>query len=155
VTDQGTASPIDWEGEWEWVETCRRLAESLVPVPIEPWVWKRSMWGKRILVRKVPKDTRIGQIIIPEKAQVPHKAGWVLIVGPEISYQDPARFPNVCPWPNPLELVGRPIYWSPFSGADIFPHDARRFDETDYAIITVGDIMGCEVEHQLPEEKDE
>ena len=142
--------PTDFMSEWSWVAACMRIAEALVPVPIDDWVWRRTVWGKRIIARKVPKDTKMGMIHLPEQSQVEHKAGWPVLVGPEICIPDPGRFPNVCPYDSPLELVGRPIYWSPFAGADIFPPEARRGD-SDYCIITVGDILGVELEHTLPE----
>lgn len=154
--DEGIKGSLwNWDDEWLWVAQCQLLANSLIPVPVEDWVWDISVWGKRVLVRKVPKDTMIGRIIVPDTIQTEQKAGWVLSVGPEICIPDLARFPNVAPYETPFELVGRPVFWSAYAGADVYPPEARPSTETNYAMITIGDILGCARKHPIPEEVDD
>jgi hypothetical protein len=133
--------------ELEWIETCRKLFSERQPqLKVHPEVWTFTPWGHRLVfLRKPPDEKTSGGIVIPESAKGKMTTGWIISVGAEICKPDLGRYPSVCPYEHPHDLVGMSALIGFYGGVPLrFDAALGREYESDYVIITIGDVLGAE-----------
>ena len=128
----------------DWLDGCRKMAASRLPeviykeIPEE--VWAYFVMGRYCVVRRFPRTSKVGRIIIAENAQVPTEAGWVLTVGPDVSKPAP-NTPHFWPF-EPVDLVGRGVVLHRARGIALRFSMTQREYQGDYIMIHIGEIHG-------------
>ncbi len=136
----------------QWLEECRLKAREKVPgelfEKLDPLIWTLMPWGHKIIVLRIPPDTRYGQLIeIPEAHRQQNASGWVLTIGVDVCVPMDARYPSVCPHPHPLDLVGAKVNFGLFVGSPIrfsgLDSDyGQEPDQIKCVEMTIGDVHG-------------
>jgi co-chaperonin GroES (HSP10) len=139
VPEFGTPAFLQW-----WIAECRARAEAQIPLKLNPKVWNFCPLGHRmVFLRHPPEATTPAGLVIPASAQRAMHVGWVVSVGYDINVPEPSRYPSVCAYKNPLDLVGEMGLIGHYSGAPLhFDSLARDNYESNYLVVTIGDYWG-------------
>ncbi len=137
----------------KWAEACRaQFAERQPDLLEQVWddVWEAVPYAYRLWVACMKRTDRFGSIIVPDTAKRTQQEGWVVSVGWSVCDPDPHTGQR-SPYPNPLELVGRRVFWGAYTGIDLVPSAPVTRDsvparnqphERQYLSLSIADIMG-------------
>ena len=125
------------------LQHCYDLARARLPKEIFDEIpkdlWNGHPLGRQVVMRRFPKTTRVGRIVVPDAAQGATSAGWVLSVGPDICAPGP-NVPHV--WPFPLwDLVGMPVVLAAHRGTTLRLAMTQREFVGDYLQVHIGDLL--------------
>lgn len=140
------------EGVWEartrsWLQTCYELARTRLPSEVFEEIpqdlWRVAPMGRYLILRRFPRTSKFGHIIIPEDAKAPIAAGWALVPGPDVARAGP-NVPHV--WLGDLrELVGQPLILLPGRGTVLRLSLVQPQYRGDYIQVHIGDVIGVMV----------
>ena len=123
LEERGFTESEDEETTETWARACQQTFFARQPqLKGQIWldVWQGIPFGGNLLwvVSVRPESETAGGLIIPDKAQQTQEEGWVLSVGWAVCQAEP-HSGRMAPYPNPLDLVGRRIFWSRYTGIDL------------------------------------
>lgn len=138
----GDAIPHPYHTNWP----SRTTMEERIGLPIAESFWTFQPWGRKILIRLAPPETKVGSLFIPDNAQEQMGIGWIIKVGAQVGLYETGI--DVCPL-HPAELPGAKVIFSKWSGTPLMAHSKADDIEGDYLVIREGDVLGW-LAHSLP-----
>lgn len=127
----------------EHLQRCYELARERLPKAIFDEVpndlWSVYPMGRHIIMRRFPKTSKVGSIIIAEAHQAPVNAGWALIPSPEVATPGPG-LTQKWDW-DPYDMVGMALVTQPMRGTTLRLSMVQRQYQGDYISVHIQDIL--------------
>ncbi len=153
MSHQTTATPEGYD-PLAWAGLCyAAFGERQPELLSQVWddIWNAVPYGYRLWVVARKRADRFGGIIIPDTVRDAQQAyeGWVVSVGWGVGEPDPHTHQQ-SPYPHPLDLVGRRIFWGAYAGTELLPSEIPGNDTPprnkpyprQYLSLSIADIMG-------------
>lgn len=139
--------------ERHWARTSRALFEArMAPevraaLSVDDRIWQATPIGQHLWCIRRPEDElTAGGLIVPETSKGVCEEGWILQAGPLVTEPDRIRG-QFSPYANPLDLVGRRIFWTPYMGFGLaFPWVRK----SPYVSVTIADVLAENFEEWKP-----
>jgi hypothetical protein len=152
-----------------WLDRCRQLAAFRVPTQlldrVPESVWRAPVWGHKLLVLHAPPVKQAGLIVIPEQHRTTASYGWVLVVGRDVcsseSRQAPSGGGSVCPYGDPLLLVGQFVLFQLHAVREITftvaggGYQRAKKDDIQVSMLMVGDVWLPVIDQRVSDWSDE
>ncbi len=139
--------------------TVQEHVRKLVPMDIAPAVFGVNLTGHRCIVRRAAAQTESSgvhgiSIIIPEAAQRPVAAGYIINVGPAFADPDyaPEKGPNFAELvESPWDMIGQYVLFGDWVGQDLKVDCLDRKYETEFLILQEWELWGTVEEYKEDE----
>lgn len=142
-----------------WLEYCKAIAQARLPEEmfklVPEVIWRFRVAGSKLVLMRTPQTERLGSIYVPDRAKQPNECGWVLTVGPCLTFTDEQNirgrtYQPTSTVPNdftPLLAVGDLVVVNRHAGQALLTSlldegMVHRSQEQEFLLISIADVFG-------------